>query len=418
MEKELINNSQSNIYPFHMPGHKRRGSDIGAGLDPYAIDITEIDNFDNLHHAEGIIKEAQAEAAALYGAKRAYFLINGSTCGILAAISAATKRGDKVLVARNCHKAVYHALYLRQLHPVFTYPEITRTGLQGQITEAQIRAAFDENPDIKAVVITSPTYDGVVSDVAAIASVAHAHGALLIVDEAHGAHFGFGGGFPQNAIALGADAVIVSLHKTLPAFTQTALLLLGGMREAAVEKFLGIYETSSPSYVLMTGIERCIHYVRDNKETAFAQLRSRLDRFYQKVSGLSHLNVVRKSDFSADEAYDFEEFYDILKQEGVVHQFYFPVKMDTAIYQKLPAVMEMYDAYDADHQAVYAFKASGKVSGAFINIYPPGIPLVVPGEIMNDKLIDDVIKAVNSGLEVDGLYFDPDANMWKFVAVL
>ena len=358
---------------------------------------------------------------------------------------------------------------------MFTYPEITRTGLQGQITEAQIRAAFDENPDIKAVVITSPTYDGVVSDVAAIASVAHAHGALLVVDEAHGAHFGFGGGFPQNAIALGADAVIVSLHK---------------MREAAVEKFLGIYETSSPSYVLMTGIERCIHYVRDNKETVFAQLRSRLDRFYQKVSGLSHLNVVRKSDFSADEAYDFdeskiiiftkeamnghtllelllkkyelqlemaagnyvlalasvmdtdegfdrladalieidsqlekyksdfEEFYDILKQEGVVHQFYFPVKMDTTIYQKLPAVMEMYDAYDADHQEVYAFKASGKVSGAFINIYPPGIPLVVPGEIMNDKLIDDVIKAVNSGLEVDGLDFDPDADMWKFVAVL
>ena len=102
----------------------------------------------------------------------------------------------------------------------------------------------------------------------------------------------------------------------------------------------------------------------------------------------------------------------------MVHQFYFPVKMDTTIYQKLPAVMEMYDAYDADHQAVYAFKASGKVSGAFINIYPPGIPLVVPGEIMNDKLIDDVIKAVNSALEVDGLYFDPDANMWKFVAVL
>lgn len=97
MEKELINNSQSNIYPFHMPGHKRRGNDIGAGLDPYAIDITEIDNFDNLHHAEGIIKVAQAEAAALYGAKRAYFLINGSTCGILAAISAATKGETRCL---------------------------------------------------------------------------------------------------------------------------------------------------------------------------------------------------------------------------------------------------------------------------------------------------------------------------------
>ena len=119
-----------------MPGHKRRGGDIGAGLDPYAIDITEIDNFDNLHHAEGIIKEAQAEAAALYGAKHAYFLINGSTCGILAAISAATKRGDKVLVARNCHKAVYHALYLRQLHHVFHFYFMPGTRLQVQITEA------------------------------------------------------------------------------------------------------------------------------------------------------------------------------------------------------------------------------------------------------------------------------------------
>ena len=131
MEKELINNSQSNIYPFHMPGHKRRGSDIGAELDPYAIDITEIDNFDNLHHAEGIIKEAQAEAAALT-VQSVHISHKRKHCGILAAISAATKRGDKVLVARNCHKAVYHALYLRQLHPVFTYPEITRTGLQGR----------------------------------------------------------------------------------------------------------------------------------------------------------------------------------------------------------------------------------------------------------------------------------------------
>ena len=159
--------------------------------------------------------------------------------------------------------------------------------------------------------------------------------------------------------------------------------------------------------------ERIVQSITQLEEEIIENMIDKIENKDQSLFETCNKVMLRGKVFS-----DFEEFYDILKQEGVVHQFYFPVKMDTTIYQKLPAVMEMYDAYDADHQEVYAFKASGKVSGAFINIYPPGIPLVVPGEIMNDKLIDDVIKAVNSGLEVDGLYFDPDANMWKFVAVL
>ena len=485
MEKELVNNAKSNIYPFHMPGHKRRGAAVLGDMRPYDIDITEIDGYDNLHHAEGIIKQAQNEAAQLYGAKHAYFLINGSTCGILAAVSAAVGRGSRILVARNCHKAVYHAIYLRQLSPVFIYPQITASGIQGQITADEVKAAFDSNPDIGAVVITSPTYDGVVSDVATIAQIAHSHGAILIVDEAHGAHFGFGGGFPENAIKLGADAVVLSLHKTLPAFTQTALLVLGdcdGIKTVQnlpyhklVEKFLGIYETSSPSYVLMAGIERCIHYVRDNGEAPFVKLREELDKFYHKTEELKYLRVVTQSDFAQEEADEFDEskiliFTDRTAISGqelierLLHGYGIQLEMaagsyalalcsvfdteegferlaaalkdiddriecektkpeqkncriDTSIYQTLPAKLKMYEAYESNVCPVSFENAAGRISGAFVNLYPPGIPLVVPGEVINEKLVSDISHAIFLNMEVDGLHFNEKEASWEFLVV-
>ena len=232
---DLEEYAQSDYYPFHMPGHKRKSLSFP---NPYEIDITEIDGFDNLHHATGMIKEAEVRGAELYHSKRCFFLVNGSTCGLLAAISAATRRGDKVLVARNCHKAVYHALYMNELQAEYLYPSITKNGIQGQITAEQVQESLYENPDAVAVILTSPTYEGIVSDVAKIAEVCHEHGIPLIVDEAHGAHFGFGGGFPENAVKLGADAVIMSLHKTLPSFTQTALLHLTPAGHGAVSVHL------------------------------------------------------------------------------------------------------------------------------------------------------------------------------------
>ena len=258
---------QSDIYPFHMPGHKRAFLPFA---NPYAIDITEIEGFDNLHHATGILQEAQQKAADLYGAKKTYYLVNGSTCGLLAAISAAVPRGEKILMARNCHKAVYHAMYLRQLVPVYLYPEDTAYGIQGQVTPQMVQKQLKQTPDIRAVVITSPTYDGVVSDIKNIADTVHAYGIPLIVDEAHGAHFGFSPEFPENATRLGADAVIMSVHKTLPAFTQTALLHLCSDRiaEKKVAQFLGIYETSSPSYLLMAGIEKSLQIIEKDRENA------------------------------------------------------------------------------------------------------------------------------------------------------
>lgn len=145
LEKKLTEYGSSDSYAFHMPGHKRQELEFP---NPYLIDITEIEGFDNLHHPQGILKEAQERAAVLYGSQNCYFLVNGSTCGILAALSAAAQKGDKILVARNCHKAVYHGIYLRELHPVYVYPVITGFGLQGQIRLLDIKKSFEESPDI------------------------------------------------------------------------------------------------------------------------------------------------------------------------------------------------------------------------------------------------------------------------------
>ena len=282
LDQKLTEYTQSNIYPFHMPGHKRRPIDFP---NPYTIDITEIDGFDNLHHAEDILHDAQQRAADLYGAKRSFYLVNGSTCGLLAAICAAAPKKSRILVARNSHKAVYHGIFLNEYDAVYLYPEVAGIGIQGQITAEAVEEKFTLYPDIAAVVITSPTYDGVVSDIRSIAETVHRHGIPLIVDEAHGAHFGFGGGFPENAVKLGADVVIVSLHKTLPSFTQTALLHVCSdrIKEKDIAKYLGIFETSSPSYLFMAGMEKCIRMVKDGGQELFGNYRKLLDDFYAKV---------------------------------------------------------------------------------------------------------------------------------------
>ena len=304
LDTKLRNYADTDTYPFHMPGHKRN---MAGSENPYNIDITEITGFDDLHHADGIIKEAQQRAAKLYGADRCYYLVNGSTCGILSAISATTKKGDKIIVARNCHKSVYHALYLRELQPVYVYPEVSDYNIQGQIRKEDIQEILEQNTDIKAVIITSPTYDGVVSDIAEIAKLVHAYNIPLIVDEAHGAHFGLDESMPQNAINLGADCVIVSIHKTLPAFTQTALLLVneGKADCQKIEEFLDIYETSSPSYILMAGIEKCIRVMTENSKELFARLNQNLDGFYKKMQALQKLHVLIEEDFK-DKAFEFD----------------------------------------------------------------------------------------------------------------
>ncbi len=291
LDEELKTYSAGNIYPFHMPGHKRQ--DMGIEK-PERIDITEIEGFDNLHHAEGILKEAQERMASVFGSDRSFFLVNGSTAGLLTAVFAAVPKGGRILIGRNCHKAVYNAISLRELSAVYIYPQFTELGIQGSIQPEQVRNALDQNPDIQAALLTSPTYDGVVSDVEKIAGILHERGIPLIVDEAHGAHFGFSEGFPVKASSLGADVVIESIHKTLPAYTQTAALHLQGNRvsEEKIKKYLAIFQSSSPSYIFMAGLDRCSRLMQTEGRALLDRLSVKLNDFYRKVSSLNYLEVM------------------------------------------------------------------------------------------------------------------------------
>ncbi len=455
----LANYGNSGIYPFHMPGHKRQKT---ADFNPYKIDITEIEGFDNLHHAEGILLEAQKKAEKLYGSEESHFLINGSTAGILSAISAcATKT---VLIARNCHKAVYHAALIRNLEVYYVYPEIQEEFmLNGGINPADVERSLVEHPEIEAVVITSPTYDGVVSDIKKIAEIAHAHGKPLIVDEAHGAHFGFSKYFPENSVHLGADIVIHSLHKTLPSYTQTALIHINGnlVDRQKIRMFLQMYQTSSPSYILMAGMDECIRYVEEQGEHAFQKFAERLDRIYRRSKEFRSIHLVDESIVGKNSIYDFDRSKLIfsVKKCGIAgnelrkmllrtyniememaagnyalaltslcdtdqgfHRLFYAVKgideqisrFQTSENKKEGNWIEdgvtrniidctMNEAFESPKESVPLKESAGRISGEFLYLYPPGIPMIVPGEKIDATLLKRLENYKKKGFQFQGL---------------
>lgn len=286
--------ARSDQYPYHMPGHKRNAN---AGLpEGFAqLDITEIEPFDNLHHAQGILKEAMEGAAELYGADQTYFLVNGSTCGVLAAISAVAAQEETLILVRNAHMSAYHGVYLRRCHMVSLYPErLAGYGVYGAVEAKEAERLLRLHPEAKAVFITSPTYDGFVSDVEKLAEVVHAYGKILIVDEAHGAHFGLDERMPPSSLDCGADLVIHSLHKTLPSLTQTALLHVKGCRvdRGRLQRFLRIYQSSSPSYLLMGSIDQCIRQMRKHRGEWFDSFFERRGKLMKELSALQVLRIV------------------------------------------------------------------------------------------------------------------------------
>jgi arginine decarboxylase len=470
--KELKN---QDMYPMHMPGHKRNTA-ICQMDNPYAYDITEIPGFDNLHQPEGLLLSLSQRLSCLYGSGRAYPLVNGSTAGILAGISSAVKRGDKVLLARNVHKSVYHAIILMGLAPIYCYPQIAEEmTFYGGILPNEIEEALISNPDIRLVVITSPTYEGVVSDIRLISEITHRYGALLLVDEAHGAHFGFSEGFPESAVKQGADLVIQSLHKTLPAFTQSAVLHCNNSDlENRIAKYLAVYESSSPSYLLLAGIENCVRMLEEKARELFIAYNKRLNGFYESVQSLKRLkllsqDIIGKSGiYALDRSkliiYDKEkrlsghQLHEILRRryhivmemeamdyvlgmtsicdtdegferlERALSEMDYELenvggiteiteetrmnqakesfilrqsKADTAA----PPVQAMLpqEAWNLPVEEIEFRKSYGRISAAFVSLFPPGTPLLVPGEVIDHGLIDYIEQVKGEEISVTGL---------------
>lgn len=504
--ERLTEYAGSDAYPFHMPGHKRR--EIPDGIpggfpDPYGIDITEIDGFDNLHHAEGILKDAMDEAAAIYRADRSWYLVNGSTCGILSAVFATTENGGKILTARNCHKAVYHAICLNRLEAEYLYPEeITEFGINGGIRAEDVRKALEKDAmrcagnsgnvrgkitKIQAVLITSPTYEGVVSDIRAIADAAHEYGIPLIVDEAHGAHLEYADqchSFPKSALEYGADIVIQSLHKTLPCFTQTAILHVKGklVDQDRISRYLSMFQTSSPSYLFMAGMERCIRYMDGDGRNEMVRYEKRLEHFMERMEGLQVLEVLdreicgkyrtvagwdpskivvstmRAEDFHGEELAETLRRKYHLEMEMTAPEYVIAMtslmdteegfeRLGTALLEidgalrhcveseqqkekgeskgkkrcETPEATEskvshpvrrtlICEAMDADTERTALQDTVGKVSAEFVYLYPPGIPIITPGEVFTDVIVEKIVAYKAAGLLVQGPA-DPDADV-------
>lgn len=453
--EKLSTLAQSNEYAFHMPGHKRN-SGISIFQENMRNDITEIEGFDNLHHAEGILKEEQEFASQLYGAKKTFFLVNGSTCGILAAICAVTKDGDPLIMGRNSHKSAYNAVSLKGLRTFYVYPEVynEKSAILGAVSADEIARKMDTNK-AKVVFITSPTYEGVVSDIAQIAQEVHARDGILIVDEAHGAHLGFHDSFPKSAITQGADIVIQSVHKTLPSLTQTALLHVCSDRVSVsrIAAQLAIFQTSSPSYVFMQSISRCMHFIEEEGEELFSSFVKKLTDFYVKAESLNCLSVMTGDkdnfDFSkitictnnlVDEngasyggkelAKDLLEKYRLQMemisenyvlamtsicdtQEGFDRLTEALFDIDKKLKRKeekksvkktisTTSVMTIKAAQDAKKEQCYRNNWVGKISAEYVYLYPPGSPILTPGEIISKEIYEKIVGYINRGLNVQG----------------
>jgi len=292
-----------------MPGHKQNAEHLIPGL-PYDLDLTEIHGFDDLHNPNGVLLETSKMAADLYGSKYAFPLVNGSTVGILAAIGAHTTRGDKILVTRKNHWSIENAAALFGLTPIFIEPTIDEmSGIDNSVDLGTIGTTVENNPEIKLVVVTSPSYEGVLSDIESIADIVHRHNIPLLVDSAHGAHLGFSQGFPDSAVHAGADMVVMSLHKTLPALTQCSVLHLCSERgkHDETKRLLYTLQTSSPSYLLMSSIDSCIRLIAKDKDQLFREYEQNLNRFSNNIKSLRTLFVLcNGNDISHCGFYDFD----------------------------------------------------------------------------------------------------------------
>ena len=489
--EKLIRYSENDIYPYHMPGHKRKPFGMLPG-ELSRIDITETDDFDNLHQPEGILDSLQREAARLYGAEESFYLVNGSTCGILSAVSCALHEGGHILMARNCHRSAYHAVYLRNLRATYLYPPyLEEYDIYDALEPEEVRRALEREPDIGAVLVVSPTYEGRISDIRAIADIVHERGIPLIVDEAHGAHLGLADGFPKNSCQQGADLVIHSVHKTLPALTQTALLHVNGQRidRGLLRRFLRIYQSSSPSYLLMAGIDNALRYVGLQGQEAFGAFRQRFEAMLDRLRGCRHLRFLTDAGDRQDtgklliatkqSGLTGKQLYDILlgryhlqpemASTGFVLAM-FTVNDGEEAYRRMTEALLAVDdaleegiadtpeggtvrelpeelrgsgphcsesgegagarrgegvcgsaghgrdqgtgqtdaiplakAWDMPTERIALSESEGRYIGEFINLYPPGVPLLVPGERMTGELIGKISEAARQGLEVQGV---------------
>ncbi len=448
---------------FHMPGHKNKPNilkEIGENLHDY--DITETIGTDNLHFPTGMIKNTLESIGKSYGAKKSYIVVNGTSCGVISSIMACTSPGDFILVQRDCHKSVYNAVILGGLKVEYLYPEFNREhGLNFSVSLEKLEQMLIDYPKIKLVVLTYPTFYGVCFDIKKAAEIVHKYGKILMIDEAHGSHLNFCSKLPPAAERSGADIVAQSTHKTLPAMTQSSILHVCSDRvdTEKVSRMLRMLQTTSPSYILMASTQRAVEYMdkygeerlckniemfrtktkelrelgvnvltddflKENGSHAFDETRAVISLNDVGING-KELEIILREKYkiqmemsdlmytvgyitAADEPEDIARLFDSVKE------IYLDAKNENKgssrvfieEFPRLTQEISMKNAFYSESELVLADDSFGRISADFIIPYPPGIPLICPGEIIKEETIEYAKSILANGINVNGI----DAN--------
>ncbi|WP_404988374.1 aminotransferase class I/II-fold pyridoxal phosphate-dependent enzyme [Clostridium culturomicium] len=446
----LLRYKEENNSYFAMPGHKcgkaYEQTDEGRLFLSNMIDfdVTEVDGMDNFHNPEGIIKEAQKELSNYYQSKKSYFLVNGSTSGNMIMIFSVFNEHDKIIVERNCHRSVYNSIVLRKLKPIYIRNKISESyDAPFSIDKEHLFSVMEKNKDAKGILLTYPNYYGLCSDLEEIIEKAREYKMKVLIDSAHGAHFGVSEELPVNAVSLGADMVVHSAHKTLPSLTQTSFLHLNC--EELIEKvdyFTSVFSTTSPSYLFMASLDYSRYYLQKYGTEAYENLIKLSDEYREKINRIGIFHVIGEMDinkeFSNEESYcsrvkidksryiinlprgysghalseylktqniqaemsdhrnvillfatsntrnDFEKLYGALKRCNVSL-----IKDDHTIPVDCPIPMMKvmpWEAIELKKERCMVEDALDKICGQAIVPYPPGIPLVMPGELISQEV--------------------------------
>ena len=376
---------QMRVVPFDVPGHKRgRGNpELTAflGQQCVGVDVNSMKPLDNLCHPVSVIREAEELAADAFGAAHAFLMVGGTTSSVQSMVLTACKRGDEIILPRNVHRSVLNALVLCGAVPVYVNPEVDkRLGISLGMKREQVAKAIKEHPNAVAVLVNNPTYYGICSDLRAIVKMAHDAGMLCLADEAHGTHFYFGGGLPVSAMAAGADMASVSMHKSGGSLTQSSLLLIGpNVHPGYVRQIINLTQTTSGSYLLMSSLDisrrnlalrgrQVFHQVADIAEYA----REEVERL---VSALAEIKRRYRTDGSG-----------LLSQEYI----------DPVV------AASPQEAFYAPKKSLPLRETEGMVCSEFVMCYPPGIPILAPGERITKEILNYIEYAKAKGCSMTG----------------
>lgn len=457
---------ENNIY-FCMPGHKGglgfQSTEVGKKLYENFLkaDITEVEGLDNLHHAEGIIKESLGLLSKFYGSQKSYFLVNGSTSGNLAMIFASFKEGDKVIVERNCHRSIFNGIIMRKLKPIYVRNKISKKyDAPMSIDVEHFLTLINTHKDAKGIIITYPNYYGICTDLELIAQEAAKYNMKVLVDSAHGAHFGIHEKLPESPLKLGADMIVMSSHKTLPSLTQTSYLHINKKSDADIDKvdfYVSSFLSTSPSYMLMCSMDYGRYYLQEFGRKSYEALIDLAQKYKEKINILPWLHILSEEDIIEEvsireqkypvldlsrfvinlkEGYSGHKLLDYLRSKKIqcemsdfrnVVLIFSPFNTEEDFMKLYNALEECnteklrdkvittknihipeakllpYEAFQRKKIKIPIEKAYGEICGKEIVPYPPGVPILNIGEIIDETSVDMIKYYLDSGVTILGI---------------